>query len=124
MCNKASYINALSTVDFTGETDAGLCFGLYVVYINDRNVNLNIYALKFADDANVFSEVSSLDKVENMQSDLDEMNEWSEDLQMLSNAQKCRCMHIGYKNTYANYFIGGDKVTNSIYERDLGVVIG
>ena len=90
------------------------------VYINDLDVNLNSYVLKFADDAKVFSEVHSLDKVANPQSDLDK---WSEDWQMMLNAQKCKCLHIGHKNTYANYSIGDVEVTNSSCERDLGVVI-
>ena len=79
--------------------------------------------LKFADNANVFSEVSSLDKVANLQSDLDKLCEWSEDWQLMFNAQKCKCLHIGYKNNYGNYSIGGVEVTNSSCEGDLGVVI-
>ena len=35
--------------------------------------------LKFVDDANVFSEVSSLDKVTNLQSDFDKLHKWSEE---------------------------------------------
>ena len=42
---------------------------------------------------------------------------------MMFFAQKCKCLHIGYENTYANYSIGGVEVTNSSCERDLGVVI-
>ena len=76
-----------------------------------------------SDDVNVFSEVSSLDKVAKLQSDLDKLHRWSEDWQMMFNAQKCKCLHIGFKNTYANYSIGGVEVTNSSCERDLGVVI-
>ena len=75
--------------------------------------------LKFAHDAKVFSEVSSLDKVANLQSDLDILHKWSEDWQMMFNAQKCKCLHIGHKNTYANNSTGGIEVTNSSYERDL-----
>ena len=47
----------------------------------------------------------------------------SEDWQMLLTAQKCKCLHIGYKNTYANYPMGGVEETNSSYERELGVAI-
>ena len=72
---------------------------LFIVYINDFDVNLNSYVLKFADDAKVFSEVSSLDEVANLQSDLDKLYKWSEDWQMLFNALMCTFMHIGYKNT-------------------------
>ena len=96
---------------------------LFIVYINDLDVNLNSYVLKFADDANVFSELSSLDEVANLQSDLDKLYGWPEDWQMMFNAQKCKCLHIGDKNTYANYSIGGVEVTNCSCERDLGVVI-
>ena len=76
---------------------------LSIVYINDLDVNLNSYVLKFADDAMVFSEVSSQDKVANLQSDLDKLYEWHEDWKMMFNAQKCKCPHIGNKNTYVNY---------------------
>ena len=79
--------------------------------------------LKFADHAEDFSEASSLDEVANLQSDLDKLHRWSEDWHMLLNAQKLKCLHIGHKNTNANCSIGGDEVTNSSYERDLGVVI-
>ena len=96
---------------------------LLIVYINNLDINLNSYVLKFADDAKVFSEVSSLDKVANLQSDFDKLHKWSEDWQMMSKAQKCNCLHIGCKNTYANYSIGGVEATNSSCERDLGVVI-
>ena len=102
---------------------ARLCFGPYFVYANDLDVNLNSYVLKFADDATVFNEVSTLDRVATLQSDLNKLYEWSEDLQMLFNAQKCKCLRIGYRNTYANYSVGGIDVTDSSYERDLGVVI-
>ena len=96
---------------------------LFIAYINDLDVNLNSYVLKFADDAKVFSEVSSLDKEANLQSDHDKLYKWSEVWQMMLNAQKSKCLHIGHKNTYANYSIGGVEVTNSSYEKDLGVII-
>ena len=47
---------------------------LFFVYIGDLDVNLNSNVLKFLDDAKVFSEVSSLDKVANLQSDLDKLH--------------------------------------------------
>ena len=91
---------------------------LFIVYINDLDVNLNSHVLTFVDDANVFSEISSLDKVANLQLDLDKLYKWSEDWQMMFNAQKVKCLHIGYEN----YSMGGVEVSNSSYEWDLGVV--
>ena len=103
----------------------GLCFGptLFIVYINDLDSNLNSYVLKFADNAKFFSEVYSLYKVVNLQSDLDKLYEKSEDRQMMFNDQKSKYVHIGHKNTYAYYSIGGVEVINSSYERYLGVII-
>ena len=68
----------------------GSVFGtiLFIVYINDLDVNHNSYVLKFADDAKKNSEVSSLDKIAKLQSDLDKLYKWSEDWQMLLNVQK------------------------------------
>ena len=77
--------------------------------------------LKFADDANVFSEVPSLDEVASLQSDLDKLHKRCDE--MMLNAQKSKCLHIGHKNTYANYSIICIEITNCSYERDLGVVI-
>ena len=57
----------------------GLHYGSYFVYINDVDVNLNSYMLKHADDAKVFTAVSSLEKVANLQSDLDKFHKWSQD---------------------------------------------
>ena len=94
-----------------------------IVYFNDLDANLNSHVLKFADDAKVFSEVSSLDIVANLESDLDKLVKWSEDWQMMFSAQKCKCLHIGYKNTNGNYSIGGFEVSSTSSERDLGVVI-
>ena len=87
------------------------CVLFFFAYINDLDVNLSRYVLKFADDAKVFSEVSSQTKVANLQSDLDKLDKWSEEWQMILNAQKCKCLHIGYKN----YSIGGVDVTSSSY---------
>ena len=103
----------------------GSVFGpiLFIVYINDLDGNLNSYVLKFADDAKILSEVSSLDKVVNLQSDLDKLYESSEDCQMMFNDQKSKYLHIGHKNTYGSHSIGGVEATNSSYQRDLRVII-
>ena len=52
---------------------------LLIAYIIDLDVKLNSYVLIFTDDANVFIEVCSLDKVANLQSGLDNLHRTSED---------------------------------------------
>ena len=96
---------------------------LFIIYINDLDLNLNSYVLKFADDTKVFSQVSSCDHVSSLQSDLDSMYNWSQKWQMSFNTSKCKCLHIGYNNNEANYSIGGEVVDNVSSERDLGVLI-
>ena len=56
-------------------------------------------------------------------SDLDKMYKWSVDWQMLFNAQKCKCLHIGHANARASYYIGDVEVENISFEKDLGVII-
>ena len=77
--------------------------------------------LKFPDDGKVFSGVSFLEKVENLLTDLGKLHKWSEDWQMF-NAQKYKCLHIGYQNDCANYSIGYVDVTNSSYKKYLRAV--
>ena len=96
---------------------------LFIIYINDLDVNLNNSVLKFADDTKVFSDVLSVDKVAELQEDLDMLYKWSCDWQMLFNAQKCKCLHIGHSNAQASYFVGGVQVEDIEYEKDLGVLI-
>ena len=78
--------------------------------------------LKFADDAKIFSEVYSLEKVANQQLDLDKFHKWSEDRQMLLSAQRCKCLHIHHKNTYAKYYIGCIEAINRSYEIELSLM--
>ena len=76
---------------------------MFIIHINDLDVNLNSYVLKFADDTKVFSSVQSANKVSELQEDLDTLFEWSNKWQMMFNAQKCKCLHFGHANMHANY---------------------
>jgi hypothetical protein len=79
--------------------------------------------IKFADDSKIYSKVNNEDDVTKMQNDLKNLFKWSKDWQMLFNVEKCVVLHIGYRNKYAKYELGG-KILNSVdKERDLGVII-
>ena len=71
----------------------------------------------------VFSEVTSLDKIANRQSDLNKIYKWSGDWQKLLNAEKCKYLYIDHKNACANYCVGGIEVMCNSFERHLVVVI-
>ena len=52
--------------------------------------------LKFADDTKIYHTVYSDEDVTALHSDLTNLVEWSKEWQMLSNADKCKVMHVGY----------------------------
>ena len=68
-----------------------------ILFILTILMSILIVVLRFVEDANVFSEVSPLHIVANLQSDLDKLHEYPEDWQMMFNAQNCKCLHICYK---------------------------
>ena len=42
---------------------------------------------------------------------------------MLSNIEKCKCLHFGHRNIKDNYSIGDSIIQTVSEERDLGVII-
>jgi hypothetical protein len=42
---------------------------------------------------------------------------------MCFNVQKCHVMHVGRRNTHAEYFMNGQKLSATSAERDVGVII-
>ena len=69
--------------------------------------------------------VYSVEDVTALQFDLCNLVEWSEEWQMLFNADKCRVMHMhmGYNNKLADYHINDVKLECVSEEKDLGVII-
>ena len=97
---------------------------LFIIYINDLDDGIASSALKFADDTKVYCNVSSRDNATVLQLDLNKMYDWSVKWQMLFNADKCKCLHLGYNNSGTDYYIAGKQVVNVQSERDLGVTLG
>jgi len=50
---------------------------LFVIYINDIEEVVNSKLLKFADDTKIFNKVNSVEKVENLRTDLRSLVSWS-----------------------------------------------
>ena len=83
---------------------------LFLIYINDIDLNISGEMLKFADDIKV---ICSIEKEENgatLQADLDKLLDWSNKWQMQFNLEKCKVMHFGYNNPCLEYTIGGAKL--------------
>jgi len=78
---------------------------LFVIYINDIDEVVNSKLLKFADDTKIFNKVNSVEKVENLRTDLRSLVSWSKEWQMVFNLDKCKVMHLGFNNTHVDYFM-------------------
>ena len=96
---------------------------LFIIYINDIDEGIVSRISKFADDTKLGADVSTPEKVERLQLDLQRLGEWSEKWQMPFNAAKCKVMHIGYRNPQSEYFLQGKALESTDSEKDLGVVI-
>ena len=72
------------------------CHILFVVYVNDYDVNLDSYVFKFADDVKVFSEVSSLDKV----ASLHQKNQNQISINCINGLKFGKCLMLKSVNVY------------------------
>ena len=75
---------------------------LFLLYINDLEVDISSKVLKFADDTKVFRKVTNDTDKQSLQDDLDKLVKRSEKWQMLLNFGKCKCIHIGHGNIEKN----------------------
>ena len=96
---------------------------LFIIYINDIDEGIASSILKFADDTKVFRKCGTVEEAFTLQEDLSTLYQWSSDWQMLFNADKCHCLHIGSKNPHYDYFLGEERIETSTQEKDLGVII-
>jgi len=72
---------------------------LFLIFINDLDLNLLSTILKFADDSKIFRKaITPADRLQ-LQLDLDALCKWAEDWQMKFNVSKCKVMHTGPGNT-------------------------
>ena len=96
---------------------------LFLIYINDLDVDLSSNVSKFADDTKIFAAVDSQVKIENVQRDLDKLAGWCDKWQMKFNEEKCKVLHFGRNNKGHTYQINGRDLENVQTEKDLGVLM-
>ena len=96
---------------------------LFIIFVNDIDVDIVSWLLKFADDLKIFARVRDEEDQKVVQKDLNMLEDWTGDSKMKFNVQKCKVMHLGARNRIFNYFLGGQQLMTVDEERDLGVVL-
>ena len=96
---------------------------LFLVYINDIDEGVTSIISKFADDTKIANSVASNEQVIEIQQNLDKLSEWGQTWQMKFNADKCKVLHIGYRNEKAKYTLNGTLLQSVNSELDLGITI-
>ena len=104
---------------------------LFLVFINDIDGALDLTTsviFKFADDSKVLRRVESEEDRIALQVEIDHLCKWSEDWQMIFNAEKCKVIHFGKNNPRFNYTMGGYAPAGTVLlsdteEKDLGVIV-
>ena len=96
---------------------------LFLIYINDIDSGILSTLSKFADDCKLTRKVTCEKDQDDMQTDLDTLESWSEKWQMAFHPDKCKVLHIGHNNRKSKYYINGIEITEVQEEKDLGIVI-
>ena len=118
----SSWILVTSGVPEGSHTRAGV-ISLFLIFINDLDMGIENWILKFSDDTKIFSELSQVKDCDKLQKDLELLHKWSVDWQMQFNTEKCKVMHIGRHNTMFTYTIENKQLEAVKQERDLRFII-
>ena len=70
-----------------------------------------------------YHSIKSDDDYQQLQKDLDNLFQWSQDWQLSFNVTKCKVLHIGLNQYHRQYRLGRDVITVSDVERDLGILV-
>jgi hypothetical protein len=100
---------------------------LFLLFINDLPDQVKCECKLYADDSKLMSLANNKDDKSRLQNDINNIIEWTNKWLVKLNKQKCKVMHIGYKNENYSYKIsdGSEEyvLEETTAERDLGVII-
>ena len=111
--------------DVTSGVPQGSVLGpvLFLIYINDLDVGIISWLLKFADDTKLLYRAGSIEERNQLQADLDRLAEWSRMWQMKFNIGKCKVLHLGSNNINSKYYMDTHELEAVNEERDLGIIV-
>jgi len=102
---------------------------LFVVFINDLLEAVDLPINLYADDSKIMCELRKNRAAEDAQADIDRVVEWCDRWMMKLNIDKCKVMHIGFRNPRTLYYMK-DVASGQVHalqktdvERDLGVYV-
>ena len=105
---------------------------LFLIFINYLPLEVISPVSLFADDSKIFTRIVSEKNRklvggtygnDVLQRDLESIREWANKWKMEFNVSKCKIMHLGRSNPQSSYSMGGEPLTVTSEEKDLGVLI-
>ena len=98
---------------------------LFLVYINGSTCQINFSIKLFADDAVMYSEITTQDDISSFQTDINRLSTWSNTWQMNFNLTKYNIMTITRSTVDrpACYYIKKHKLENISSHKYLGIII-
>ncbi|KAF2349915.1 Reverse transcriptase domain [Trinorchestia longiramus] len=109
----------------TSEVPHGSALGplLFIIYINDLDVEIISKINKFANDTKLGHRAFTERDRATIQSDLNRLLQWTETWQMSFNIEKCSVMHVGANNRHFQHTMYDIPIETAQQQRDLGVIV-
>ena len=99
---------------------------LFVLYINDILDNVESEGLLFANDTKIYRAITSQEDAQSLQSDLNTLEEWSDEWLLRFHPDKCHVLTLGkFENIMhtERHKICNKELEHMFEEKDLGVII-